>query len=213
MKTTRAVLARSAPLLIVSALLVAASLSLSSCTPGDEITVAESDIALTIYDPNVDFGAIGTYEMEDTVYHVLSEDDDDDVNREYDQDILDLIAANLDARGFERVYGGPRDVVVVVSATAVENWYAYSYYPWYGYGWYYPYYPYWGVSYAYTTGTLIVDMADPNRPNDEDKTYPNYWRGVVNGVLDDTESSKVRRFTDSINQLFIQSPYLQSSGQ
>jgi len=70
-----------------------------------------------------------------------------------------------------------------------------------------------GVSYAYTTGTLIVDMADPNKPNEENKTYPNYWRGVVNGVLDDTESSKVRRFTDSINQLFIQSPYLQSSGQ
>lgn len=212
MKASYPRLARRLPLL-VSLALAAALLTLMSCTPGSEISVQESDVALTIYDPNVDFGAIGTYEMPDTLNHILEEGGDDDISRKYDQDILDLVAANLNARGFERIYAGTPDVLVVVSATTVQNWYAYSYYPWYGYGWYYPYYPYWGVSYAYTTGTLIVDMVDPNKPDEVNKTYPNYWRGVVNGVLDDVESSKVRRFTDSINQLFIQSPYLKSSGQ
>jgi len=214
MKMTRAGLARSAPLLTVAALLVAASLTLVSCTPGDEITVQESNVVATIYDPNVDFGAIGTYQMPDTINHILDEGGTDDISRQYDQEILDLIAANLDARGYERIFAGTPDVLVVVSATTVTNWYAYSYYPWYGgWGWYYPYYPYWGVSYAYTTGTLIVDMVDTNKPDAGNQTYPNYWRGIVNGVLDDVESSKVKRFTDSINQLFIQSPYLKSSGQ
>jgi hypothetical protein len=217
MKITRAGLARSAPLLTAAALLFAASMTLVSCTPGDEITVAESNVVLTIYDPSVDFGGIGTYQMPDTINHILDEGDtDDEISRKYDEDILDLIAANLNARGFQRVFVGTPDVVVFVSATAITNWYAYSYYPggWWGYGgygWYYPYYPYWGVSYAYTTGTLIVDMVNVNEPDAENLSYPNYWRGVVNGVLDDVESSKVRRFTDSINQLFIQSPYLQSA--
>jgi hypothetical protein len=156
--------------------------------------------------------------MSNSIYHILDEDDPgDDISREYDDDILALIAANLDARGFQRMdENSPdsSDVRVVVSATTVANWYAYSYYPWYGgWGWYYPYYPTWGVSYAYTTGTLIVDMVNPSEADPVEQTFPNYWRGVVNGVLDDVESSKVRRFTDSINQLFIQSPYLKSTGQ
>jgi hypothetical protein len=215
MKTTHARLGRSAPALTVLTLLVAASMTLVSCTPGDEITVAESDVVLTMFDQTVDFGAIGTYEMPDTVNHILGDDDDDDISREYDQEILDLVAANFNARGYQRIYGGTPDVLVVVSATAITNWYMYSYYPWYGgWGWYYPYYPYypyWGVSYAYTTGTLIVDMVDPNKPDEELDIYPNYWRGVCNGVLDDIEASKVARFTDSINQMFIQSPYLRSA--
>jgi hypothetical protein len=216
---TRARLARSTPLPVLSLLLVAASLTLFSCTPGDEISVQESDVVLTTYDPEVDFGGIYTYVMPDTINHLLEEGDDDDISRKYDRQILDLIEANLNARGYLRIEEGSPgtpDVVVFVSATVIENWYAYSYYPWYGYpGYccYYPYYPYWGVSYAYTTGTLIVDMVDTNEIDVDTDLYPNYWRGVVSGVLDDVESSKVARFTDSINQLFIQSPYLQSRGQ
>jgi hypothetical protein len=221
MKATRAWLARSVPL-SMSMALAAALLTLMSCTPGSEISVQESDVVATIYDPNVDFSGIDTYQMPDTINHILEEGvTDDKVSRKYDQEILDLIAANLNARGFQRIDEGSPDtpdVVVFVSATAITNWYAYSYYPggywgYGGWGWYYPYYPAWGVSYAYTTGTLIVDMVNVNEPDSENKTFPNYWRGVCNGVLDDVESSKVRRFTDSINQLFIQSPYLQSAGQ
>jgi len=49
MKKTRAGLARSAPLLFVSALLIVRP-GVGFLHPGDEITVAESDVALTIYD-------------------------------------------------------------------------------------------------------------------------------------------------------------------
>lgn len=209
--------ARFVPGWFVAALAVAVSFALYACTPGDEVSVQESDVVATMYNPNVDFSAIDTYAMPDTIHHLKADEDDpDEISRKYDEDILNLIAANLDARGFQRVdESGSPDVVVLVSATEITNWYAYSYYPggWWGYGWgwyypYYPYYPTWGVSYAYTTGTLFADMVEPEG---SDTTHANYWRGVCNGVLDDVESSKVKRFTDSINQMFVQSPYLQSA--
>jgi len=188
------------------------------------VSVQESDVVATLYDPAVNFSGIETYGMPDSIQHIKeNESDTDEISRKYDEDILNLIAANLDARGFQRLDESSPDspdVLVFVSATEITNWYAYSYYPgdywgWYGgypgWGWYYPYYPSYGVSYAYTTGTLIVDMVEPDKPDTTTKTIPNLWRGVCNGVLDDVETSKVHRFTDSINQMFAQSPYLQSA--
>jgi hypothetical protein len=53
-------------------------------------------------------------------------------------------------------------------------------------------------------------MVKPDEVDQSNDSVPLLWRGVCNGVLDDVESSKVKRFTDSINQMFEQSPYLQS---
>ena len=217
-------LPRSTPLVILLALGLAAAFFLSSCTPGSELTASESDVVITVFNQDVDFGAIKTYAMPDTIVHILNEGDEDPVSRNYDQAILDLIAANLTAVGYDRIADDSPDapdVQVLVSATAIDTWYWYSYYPgdywgWYGgypgWGWGYPPQSY-GTSYAYTTGTLFVDMVDPDQPGTPDELRPGSWRGVCNGILNDTESSKQKRFTDSINQMFEQSPYLRSTAQ
>ena len=213
-------------LVLVAVSLGAASLALSSCTPGSELTAQQSDVVVTIRNPNVDFGAIKTYVMPDTIVHIVAEGEDDNISRKYDEAILDLIAANFGARGYERIDEDPQnppDALVLVSVTTIDYWYWYSYPPggwwgWYpGWGWWggYPGWGYpppgWGTSYAYTTGTLFVDMVDPEETEDEEVLL--YWEGVCNGILSSSESSNVSRFTDSINQMFEQSPYLRSSGQ
>lgn len=203
------------------------SLNLTSCTPGSGVSVQESDVVATLFDPKVDFGAIKYYEMPDTIRHITEDPDKDSplLSREFDEEILALIAANFEARGYVRVdSNSPNepDVFVLVGATAIQNfalysgWGWYPYWGWYpgwgccgpGWGWGYP--PATGVTYAFTTGTLFVDMVDPDEADEEDQTVPVYWNGTINGVLDDSKQSKRTRITDSINQMFAQSPYLES---
>ena len=222
-------LLRSLSPVILLVLGTAASFLLSSCTPGSELTPSESDVVVTLFNQKVDFGAITTFAMPDTIVHVVAEGGTDRLSRKHDQEILSLIATNLEARGYVRIDEGSPDVpdvLVLTGASARTLWYWYSYYPgdswsWYpGWGWWggnpgwewvYPESSY-GTSYAYTIGTLFVTMVDPNNPDAENKMIPVCWLGVCNGTLNDVEASKQARFTDSINQLFVQSPYLRSSG-
>jgi hypothetical protein len=191
-----------------------------ACTPNSGVTVQESDVVATVFDREVDFGAIGTFAMPDTVLHIEGSDSTL-LTREYDDEILSLVAANFEARGYVRVDTTsqvPPDVAVTVRAAATKVYSMYSYYPWWGWGYpgwgwggccyYYP--PSVGVSYAFSAGTVFVDMSNPNQAETDGDT-PIYWVGAVNGVLDDSAASIKNRLADSINQLFIQSPYLQSN--
>lgn len=208
------------------ALIGAICLALSACTPGSGVSVQESDVIVTVFNRDVDFGALKTFQMPDTIIHLTGDPDKPDsplLDRKYDKDILALVEKNFTDRNYARLPdGSTTDFVVTVSATALQNWYVYGGYPWWGYwGWYpgwgccgggyYPGYPpSWGVSYAYSTGTLIVEILDPSLSDPETMLIPVQWSGVQNGVLDDTESSKQTRVTYGINQMFIQSPYLES---
>lgn len=208
------------------AVTAAASLHLAACTPNSGITVQESDVVATVYDKDVNFGAIKTFAMPDTIIHMEGADSTL-LTREADEEILALVAANFEARGYERVFEGapnPPDVAVLCQATAGSYYSLYSSYPWYGWGGYYPgwgwgggwgwyYPPSWGVSYSYSLGTLIVTMGDPDEISDdpETPTVPAYWTGTINGILDDKTSSLRSRVGNAINQMFEQSPYLRSS--
>lgn len=208
---------------------IAASFLLSSCTPESDLPTPESDVVITLYNQQVDFGAITTFAMPDTIIHLVAEGDSDQLSRKYDQAILSLIATNLEARGYVRIDEGSPDVpdvLVLAGASALEFWYWYSYYPgddwsWYpGWGWWggYPGWdwsyppPSYGPAYAYTLGTLFVTMVDPNKPDAGNTMITTCWLGVCNGLLNPAGPSKLARLSDSINQLFTQSPYLRSSG-
>ncbi len=125
----------------------------------------------------------------------------------------------------------------IISTTVLVGWW-YPYYPGWGWGWrywkksadaghksadywdcyycypgYYP--PGWGwggIPYysSYTTGTLIMHMANPldYRVIDNDTVVPIYWGGAIQGVL--SSGSNTSRITKGINQAFEQSPEIKT---
>jgi len=193
-----------------------------SCTPGNEITAAESDVAITNYDKTYDFGAVKTWAMPDSVIQITDPDDPKEISRQFDAQILSEVEDHMTDRGYTRITDlnspTPADVVVLVTVTTADTYYLYSYYPWYGWwggwGWYYPGYypPYYGASYAYSTGTIIISMAEPDDIDPETETIRSVWSGALNGVSNDTGTSVSNRITRGINQIFAQSPYLKSNG-
>jgi hypothetical protein len=124
-------------------------------------------------------------------------------------------------------------ISLVVTTTVMESdYYHTGYYPWYPY-WYWGWYPYWksgslksanninyyyypwypwggGTYYAYSTGTIMIDMIDAKsiKHNDEGVKLPVVWNGVINGILSDNKSDQASRITTQVNQCFKQSPYL-----
>jgi hypothetical protein len=203
----------------VGVLLVA--VYLVACTPGSEITVAESDIVGTLYNNKFNFGAVTTYAMPDSIFHLTGDPDVPDspnISRDNDDAILALVESNFLTRGYTKVAPGANpDFQVLVAVTATEVWGVYSYYPWTPwypgypwYGWYYP--PVVGASYQYTMGTLVIQMGEffDEIPG-EGTTISAYWMAAMNGIMDDTDANVQRRITDGINQSFIQSPYLKSN--
>ena len=202
--------------LLVPVALLLVAVIYGACTPGNEITVAESDVVVTLFDKDYDFGSAKRYAMADSIFHITGDPDEPDsplLSRDNDEAILNLIRSNFEGRGYTLVDTNAvpaPDFSVVVTAQAVENWSLHSYYPWnpwYGYWWYYP--PSVGVSYAFTLGTLFIHMGEPGQSDGED-TKTAYWLAAMNGVMDDSSANLNRRVTDSINQSFVQSPYLKT---
>jgi hypothetical protein len=180
-------------------------------------------VVVTAYDSKFEFGSVKYYAMPDTVIDLTADPDkpgDPLISEENEQKILSLVMDQFADRGYVRVDTNdavnPPEFAVIVSAQAVDNYNLYSYYPWYPYGgwgyywWYYP--PTVGVSYAFTLGTLFIQMGEyASFDPDESESKAAYWMGVQNGVLNDTSSNLEQRFTNGIIQMFEQSPYLKTS--
>ena len=191
---------------VVAGLGLAAGLG---CTPGSEITAAESDVVATMRDQNFDFGTVATYALSDSIVHITDDGSDSPLlSRDYDDLILTQVTSQLDALGWTSVIDpATADVVVLISATATAN-FSYYYSSW---GWYYPgycpgcywYYP--TPTYSYTSGTLLIQML---HAESTDAKVTARWLAALNGILDDTAANKQTRLTRGINQAFDQSPYL-----
>jgi hypothetical protein len=208
-------------LLVPLGLLLCAALY-GACTPGSDITAAESDVVVTHYDTEFDFGTVKYYAMPDSIIELTADPDkpgDPLISPENEQEILTLVRDEFAKRGYQRVdtndTQNPPEFSVIVSAQAVDNYSLYTYNPWNPWGYYWWYYPPTvGVSYAFTLGTLFIQMGefapfDPDNP-DEDDPKVAYWMGVQNGVLNDSSANLERRFRDGILQMFEQSPYLKT---
>jgi len=215
----------------------ASILMISSCYPNDnDISISDSDIVMTAYNDSVGFTTLKTYFMTDTVYTVRDDTSDHSLI-DYNDQIISTIASNMSAMGYTRVYAGNTDVpdvkvaAVAIQTTNVSVSYWYPYYGGWGWGWgwywksssrgtdyYYGYpgyyYPgYWGYPYysTYTTGTLLIEMANPNdyRVVDGDTVTPIYWGAGVTGVL--SSGSDLSRVTNGIDKAFELSPQIKSN--
>ncbi len=205
-------------------LAIAACLAtLTSCAPESAFENAyDYDIVVTLYDKSADYGSIVTYLMPDSVVHFQDPDNPGKpLSHEYDDLILERVEYNLEAIGYTRETDpGNRDpdIYVLVSATS-SQWYAASYSWLPRWGWW----PYWpgssadwifvgpyyghGAVYDFTTGTLLIDMAD-NRDLEEGEDPPGIWTAAMNGILTDESSNVPQRLVDFIDRAFHQSPYL-----
>jgi hypothetical protein len=195
---------------------VALLLLLCSCYPSSDFgSVQDYDVVLTQYDDGQDFTEYLTFFVEDSVFHYKDPDDPspDDIPRDNDALILATVRANMTALGYEYKADAdslnPSDLYVVIGVTS-SDWYS-VWYPWYpGWG---GWWGWWGwypgppqISYAYTTGTIFIDMWDIK--NAEDDLAPIPWYARLNGIVNDTSSSRAQRIENAIDQAFAQSPYL-----
>ena len=180
-------------------------------------TYDQTDMVLTVPEPDRDFEPLSTYalwpEVIDLTEHV--EDPIDVDHARVDPVLLDAVERNMNRLGFAKVADAKADepdVVAIIGVVAQENWYLYSYYYWYhGWYWYYPGYypPVYAVSYP--TGSVIVMLVKPDEAVKDDAgelNAPVIWVAGVWGSLSDNESYNLDRISDGIDQAFDQSPYL-----
>ena len=71
-------------------------------------------------------------------------------------------------------------------------------------GWYYPY----PVSYTYATNALITDMVDLTGEEKEGNKLEIVWSCYIGGPAGTSIANDVNRMKASIDQAFVQSPYL-----
>ena len=194
------------------------ALTAMACYPDRSVdSTTEFASVTTLFDKEASFETVTKYALPDTVLYVPKLEDE--VPAATQAAILTSIRTNLNKLGWTEVTN-PRttavDVYVVATVTSQTStyWvYWWDYWGWYPYwpvgwtgasaSWYYPGYWY---PYSYTTGTVLIGMADA-RPTVTDGKIPLMWSAGVNGVLAD-QGTNVSIATAAIDQAFQQSPYL-----
>jgi len=195
--------------------------AISACETQGPKYVDELDLVVTTPDTSFNFQSIKYYYMPDTVVFITDKEEeepgDGDPHR-FDEEILAAVASNMDAKGYERVdENGPNDydVIILISTLSTryvgiywwENWWN-----WWGWGGWYPpgwnpWYPWVGQVYTWTTGTVIIDMLNPEGPFDNEQ-IPALWNAMFNGLLQGSDSYILGRIKSNIDQAFLQSDYL-----
>lgn len=188
---------------------------LVSCYPEGADKIQDYDVAMTNYDKSADFGTFTTFSIADTIVY-FSNDKGTTLNHQYDQQIVDLVTANFEKRGYVQVDTTENpSFVVTISAFSninyayyVDNWY--NNWSWY-WGWwggpFNPYYSWYPVSvYSYRTGSVAIDMISTAARADGKVNV--VWTGIADGLLQGSNSFILNRLDKQINQCFVQSPYL-----
>jgi len=218
-------------------LLIVGVAFLFGCYPGGPEYTNQYNIVLTRYDKDYNFASKKTYYMIDTIAYISNIKDPDYTEAEkeaWESALFNSIEENMNSRDYTRLDSAqavvtPPDLVVLASTIGIKNsgtvwmpppgWWG-GYYPGYpgggwgpGYGWWYP--PgWWGgypVSYSYSTGTVIILMADEETSGtgDLEDLVALEWNAVIDGLLSGViDASSIDK---KIDQAFIQSPYLQSN--
>ncbi len=192
-------------------------------------------VVKTEYDNKADFNKFGTYFVNDTVYVIGSNSDKKIERWNYKESarargMIDNVIKNMDAYGYKRVvqmadmpkpdFDLGLQVVYIqdtryMIGTGYNSWW--DYWGAWGGGWswgwnYPPYYPY-PVYYTYSVGSVIVDMIDNNGtpaqvPGEHKPRKPIVWNAYAQGELSTSNNFNQQVAEWSINQAFVQSPYL-----
>ncbi len=190
---------------------------ISGCYPKDDLTIENTDLVITNYNPGYNFSSINTYFMPDSIYHIT--DDSAEPDRTWDEFVIGEIAKNFDALGYTRVpvydNTNPPNVVVVVTVNSSSTADIFSF-PWFegwydgwefnGYVWGYPWWDEYTVIADHAIGTIYWQMFDPAKIDYQLQTIFIEWIAIINGIVDASTSNS--RISKGINQAFKQSNYL-----
>lgn len=211
-------------------LLVALSAPLAVSCYVETLTVKETDLVVTIRDPEADYSALRTYALTDTITDLCEVDgidlglgglgglpdgpgdDCDPLPGRFDDVILEAIEDNMEARGYQRVaIEDDPDVAIVVGAVVRDDWYYVPGYAWCDpYYYYYCWYPSTGYVYEFSTGSILINMFDAGSdPDDLDSVWFAGLRGLYEQSSEATGSERIR---EMIDRAFSQSPYLAEGG-
>ena len=200
---------------------------LVSCYPGGADNVEEMDVAITNYDKNADFTKYTTFSLPDTIVYFVEKGETP--NHEFDAQILQLVKDNFTQLGYSYIEPTSEEdqqpsFIVTVSAFSNVNYYYgsdywYNYWGWYpGWNWIWgptwgpgwgPSYPWYPVTvYSYRSGSIVIDMIATNQEASSTKKVPVLWSGIADGLLQGSKQSIIDRMETTIDQCFIQSPYL-----
>lgn len=203
-------------------LVLAVSASMfAGCYPKGREYYSDSDLTITDYDMEYDFGSQKNYFMADTVQYLTNKIEDKLKPAEIFK-LLEEIESNLAAAGYSRLSeAAAYDAEFVIGVTVMSTKNTGTgyipgppYYPGWGWGsgWggYYP--PYWGsyYTYNYTTGSVIIQWWDPQSAPVEADKQPIHWIAAFNGLVSDSNPDDNQRIANGIQQAFKQSPYIQS---
>jgi hypothetical protein len=192
--------------------LTALAFLLAQCYPNGPEYVDQLDLVYSNYDQEYNFEAKKTYAIPDKIMKIdgsLIEGEDTSFMKDtYAKPMLDQINKKMAEYGWTKVASTATPDVVLAPVAYELTTYSYwgGYWGgWYGgwYGWYYPY----PVVTSYSTGSLIVNMLDPNDKSPDDKARVT-WTFIVNGLLEGTSAEFTARYTKGINQAFEQSQYI-----
>jgi hypothetical protein len=176
-------------------------------------------IVLTNFDSSANFKDYKTFVMPPYVGLISNTSSDSILDPQYGDTILSLVISNLTTRGYTQVPNNHlADLGVAVTAlkevTIYTGWYPGSWwgYPgwggcyWYYCGWY-PWYPPYYPTYVSQTGSIIVELVDLkniNKPGDRLDVIWTNWNGGALG----SSNTNLQNALNSINQAFVQSPYI-----
>lgn len=196
----------------------------TACYPGEIDSASQTDVVLTFHAQGADFAANNTLSMPDSIVDIgVAAGGVSSFDHQYDAQILAKIQANFESMGYTFVDPPTQpNAIVLVSGVAVDNYSAWAAYPWWGYwgwwggwapysyspssSWYYPWTPV--VVTSYKSGTLFINLVDPDVTPPAAGQATSLWGAALNGMLEGTNSEILSRINNSITQAFVQSPYL-----
>ncbi len=198
--------------LVKLSILAFLSVWITSCDwgPGDLEETHDQILTIAYKSPKADFAGFKTFAVSDSMSVVIN-GTRKRVRNEDSEKVYNLMVQNLTGLGYKEVAISENPNVLVdlgyIQSTNTtiypgtwsdwDWWWDYNYYPWYPWQPYYPY-PMPTVVSTYTTGTLIIEMADVTNVKKQD--VPIVWHGVVRGILNrkHTEAQLVK----AINEVF-----------
>ena len=176
-------------------------------------------IVSTSLDKNAVFNSYQTFFISDTIKYIGDIGSDSILVGLDAMQLVQTVKDNLTSRGYTFVSRDNNpDVGLTLSAikdidVVVEyypGWWDGYYGGCYWYYWCYPYYYPWTSVYAYTTGTIILNMYDLKNA-DANQQLKGIWNTTGLGALGSSVSTNLSLGIDAINQGFKQSPYLQTN--